>query len=85
MLDVLTVALGNKGGDEGAISQLLSTETIVGYSAKYYCQQLLSTELLSDALPSTHLAGLYRFVFNNCLCESTQPLKLGTEIRKIDF
>ena len=30
MLDVLTVALGNKGGlGERAISQLLSTETIV--------------------------------------------------------
>ena len=37
MLDVLTVALGNKGGlDERAISQLLSSE------------------LLSDALANTH-------------------------------
>ena len=57
MLDVLTVALGNKGGlGERAISQLLSTETIVRYSAKYPPSTHHCRALNYCQVPSTHQA-----------------------------
>ena len=90
MLDVLTVALGNKGGlGERAISQLLSTETIVRYSAKYSASTLQSTELLSTEtivkcqVPTKQdCTALYS---STIVCVNQhKPLQLGTEIRKID-
>ena len=61
MLDVLTVALGNKGGLDGrAISQLLST-------------QLLSETLPQTRTGHQ----LYVIVFNCCLCESERTIAVG--------
>ena len=94
MLDVLTVALGNKGGlDERAISQLLSTETIVRYSAKYppsthhyralnYCP----LKLFSVKYPPVSLQQDCTALYSSTIVCVNQhkPLQLGTEIRKTD-
>ena len=63
MLDVLTVALGNKGG--------WMREQLVNYCPVNYCQMLRQTQT------SKLLIQLYSFLFKCCLCERAQTSAVG--------